>query len=54
MVLKLTFGFLLSLYQGVAVVDGMLIENLHVESAQRLVGMAETIEALEAEQANAD
>jgi citrate lyase subunit beta/citryl-CoA lyase len=32
--------------QGVAVVDGMLIENLHVESARRLVGMAEAIEAL--------
>lgn len=37
--------------QGVAVVDGMLIENLHVESARRLVDMAEAIEALEAAQA---
>jgi len=37
--------------QGVAVVDGMLIENLHVESARRLVGMAEAIEALEAAKA---
>ena len=33
--------------QGVAVVDGMLIENLHVESARRLVDMAEAIEGLE-------
>lgn len=33
---------------GVAVVDGMLIENLHVESAQRLVSMAEAIEAMQA------
>jgi citrate lyase subunit beta/citryl-CoA lyase len=32
---------------GVAVVDGMLIENLHVESAQRLVSMAEAIEAMQ-------
>ncbi len=38
--------------EGVAVVDGMLIENLHVESARRLVGMAESIEAMEAELAN--
>ena len=37
--------------QGVAVVDGMLIENLHVESARRLVKMAEAIEALEAAKA---
>jgi len=35
--------------EGVAVVDGMLIENLHVESAKRLVSMAESIEAMEAE-----
>ncbi|MCP4288468.1 MAG: CoA ester lyase [Gammaproteobacteria bacterium] len=34
--------------EGVAVVDGMLIENLHVESAKRLVSMAESIEAMEA------
>ncbi len=34
--------------QGVAVVDGKLIENLHVESAQRLVSMAEAIEAMTA------
>jgi citrate lyase subunit beta/citryl-CoA lyase len=40
--------------RGVAVVDGMLIENLHVESAQRLVSMAEAIEALEADQSGAD
>ncbi len=32
---------------GVAVVDGKLIENLHVESAHRLVAMAEAIEAME-------
>jgi hypothetical protein len=32
----------------------MLIENLHIESAQRLVGMAEAIDALEAEQTNID
>jgi len=37
--------------QGVAVVDGMLIENLHVESARRLVEMAEAIDALEEAQA---
>lgn len=34
--------------EGVVVVDGRLIENLHVESAQRLVGMAEAIEKMEA------
>ena len=34
--------------EGVAVVDGKLIENLHVESAQRLVKMAEAIEAMRA------
>jgi citrate lyase subunit beta/citryl-CoA lyase len=33
--------------QGVAVVDGRLIENLHVESAKRLVALAEAIEQLE-------
>jgi citrate lyase subunit beta/citryl-CoA lyase len=31
------------------VVDGRLIENLHVEEARRLVVLAEAIEALEAE-----
>ncbi len=40
--------------QGVAVVDGMLVENLHVESAKRLVAMAEAIEALEIEQARSE
>ena len=29
--------------KGVVLVDGKLIENLHVESARRLVGMAEAI-----------
>jgi citrate lyase subunit beta/citryl-CoA lyase len=33
--------------EGVAVVDGKLIENLHVESAQRLVKMAEAIEQMQ-------
>jgi len=33
--------------KGVVVVDGKLIENLHVENAQRLVAMAEAIETLE-------
>lgn len=32
--------------QGVVVVDGKLIENLHVESAQRTVALAEKIEEL--------
>src|SRR5512147_1700440 len=34
--------------EGVAVVDGKLIENLHVESATRLVKMAEAIEKMQA------
>ncbi len=34
--------------EGVAVVDGKLIENLHVESAKRLVQMADAIEAMQA------
>jgi len=34
--------------EGVVVVDGKLIENLHVESARRLVSMAEAIEAMAA------
>ena len=33
--------------KGVAVVDGKLIENLHVENAKRLVALAGAIEALE-------
>ena len=33
--------------KGVAVVDGRLIENLHVENAKRLVSLAEAIEALD-------
>lgn len=37
--------------EGVAVVDGKLIENLHVESAQRLVKMAEAIEQMQSEAA---
>ncbi len=39
--------------EGVAVVDGKLIENLHVESAQRLVKMAEAIEKMQSEVAAA-
>ena len=34
--------------KGVAVVDGMLIEHLHVESAKRLVAMADAIAEMEA------
>ena len=34
--------------QGVVVVDGKLIENLHVENAKRLVALAEAISDLEA------
>ena len=33
--------------KGVAVVDGMLIENLHVENAKRLVAMADAIAEME-------
>ena len=33
--------------KGIAVVDGKLIENLHVENAKRLVALAGAIEALE-------
>ncbi|MBC8445449.1 MAG: CoA ester lyase, partial [Rhodospirillaceae bacterium] len=35
--------------QGVIVVEGKLIENLHVENAQRLVAMAEAISATKKE-----
>jgi citrate lyase beta subunit len=35
--------------QGVAVVDGRIVENLHAASARRLLAQAEAIEALEAE-----
>jgi citrate lyase subunit beta / citryl-CoA lyase len=35
--------------KGVVLVDGKLIENLHVESARRLVALAEQIAALEAD-----
>lgn len=34
--------------EGVVVVDGKLVENLHVESARRVVGMADAITAMEA------
>lgn len=34
--------------RGVAVVDGQLVENLHVENAKRLIEMAKAIAALEA------
>ena len=42
--------------RGVVLVDGRLIENLHVEEAKRLVEMAEAIEAINqtAEQAPGD
>ncbi len=39
--------------EGIAV-DGMLVENLHVESARRLLEMAEAIEALEAAQTSTE
>ena len=35
--------------RGVAVVDGRLVENLHVENAKRLLSQAEAISALEAD-----
>jgi len=35
--------------EGVVVVDGKLVENLHVENAKRLVWLAERIAAMEAE-----
>ncbi len=35
--------------KGVVVVDGKLIENLHVENARRIVGLAERIAGLQAE-----
>ncbi|MCA9578068.1 MAG: CoA ester lyase, partial [Myxococcales bacterium] len=34
--------------KGVLVVDGKLIENLHVENARRLVALSEAIEAMAA------
>ena len=39
--------------EGVVVVDGKLIENLHVESAKRVVAMAEAIEKMQAQVAAA-
>jgi citrate lyase subunit beta/citryl-CoA lyase len=36
---------------GVVLLDGQLIENLHVEEARRVLGLAEMIEALEADTA---
>lgn len=39
--------------EGVCVVDGKLIENLHVESAKRLVAMAEMIESMQSQMATA-
>lgn len=38
--------------QGVTLVDGKLVEGLHVAEAQRLVALAETIAAMEAESAS--
>jgi citrate lyase subunit beta/citryl-CoA lyase len=35
--------------KGVVVVDGRLVENLHVEDAQRLLDLADAIAALERE-----
>ena len=40
--------------KGVVLVDGKLIESLHVESAKRLVALADAIQALEASAAAAD
>ncbi|MBB4286940.1 HpcH/HpaI aldolase/citrate lyase family protein [Roseospira goensis] len=40
--------------QGVVVVDGKLIENLHVEDARRQVALAEAIAGLEADLARTD
>ena len=37
--------------QGVVVVDGRLVENLHVEEARRIVGLAAMIAEMEAEAA---
>ncbi len=37
--------------QGVVVVDGRLVENLHVENAHRVVALAEAIAALDADNA---
>jgi len=37
--------------QGVVLVDGKLIENLHVENARRLVALADQIDAMQAEAA---
>ena len=34
--------------KGVVVVDGRLIENLHVENARRVLALAEAIDELEA------
>jgi citrate lyase subunit beta / citryl-CoA lyase len=36
---------------GVVTYNGRMVENLHVESAQRILSMHEAIQALEAEQA---
>jgi citrate lyase subunit beta/citryl-CoA lyase len=33
--------------KGVVLVDGKLVENLHVENAKRLVGTAEAIERIQ-------
>lgn len=38
--------------RGVVLVEGKLVENLHVENARRLVAMAEAIEAMAAENAS--
>jgi len=40
--------------KGVVVVDGRLVENLHVENARRLIAMKQAIEALEATGASND
>jgi citrate lyase subunit beta/citryl-CoA lyase len=40
--------------KGVVVVDGRLVENLHVENARRLIAMKRAIEALEGTGASND
>jgi citrate lyase subunit beta/citryl-CoA lyase len=39
--------------KAVVVVDGKLVENLHVENAKRIVGLADAIYRLEQESATA-
>jgi citrate lyase subunit beta/citryl-CoA lyase len=39
--------------RGIVVLDGKLVENLHVENARRLVGLADAIAELETERQGA-